>query len=187
MPHHTSLFHLQQIAQYAVLPVLLPVAGRVQAMDHAEIDIVGFQLLQLPVHLALNRVEIGGPAVFTGFVVGPEMDLIEHLAAYRTKRFSCVGKCLCAGCGKIRIVDPLFIGVGKSGNRFLFRRFKDWAGANADHADFIAGLRVYSVLHCFSSCFRVSPKPLGQAAPQFIGQLGIAGTGRHGRRAAALP
>ena len=147
MPHDAALFHAQQIVQHAVAPVLVPVLFGVQAVDKAEVDVVGPQFFELPVHLTFDGLQVGGPAVFARGVVGPEVDLIDHLPAHRGERLPGAAERPRPGGGKVHIVDALFMGIGQRGDGFLFRRVEDRAGAQADHADLLAGFGVDAVFH----------------------------------------
>ena len=151
VPDHPGLFHFQQIIQHPVLLVLGPVRGRVQAVDEAKVDVVRPEGAQLPVHLALDGLQIGGPAVFPGLVVGPEVDLIQHLPPHRGKRLPGVAEGAGPRRGKVYVVDPLLVGIGQGGQGFLFGRFEDGAGPQADHADPVPRFGVYAVFHVVPS------------------------------------
>ena len=147
VPHHAGLLHFQQVVQHAVFLVCLPVPLLVQAVDHAEVDVVGPQLLQLPVHLALDGVQVRGPAVLPALIVGAEVDLIEQLPPHGAEGRPHIGEGPGSGGGEIQVVDPVLIGVGQRGCRLLFRGIKNGAGADANDTDLVPGLGVNSVFH----------------------------------------
>ena len=119
-------------------------------MDKAKVDVIRLEGAQLPVHLALDRLQVGAPAVFPRLVVGPKMDLIQYFPAHLGERLPGVLEGAGPRRGEVHIVDPLLMGIGQGGDSLLFRRFKDGAGAQANDADLVPGLGVYAVFHKYS-------------------------------------
>ena len=75
VPHNALRLELQQIAQDAVSLVVLQIADLIETVHEAEVDIVGFQLLELPRDGFFDAVQRRVPAVFAGGIVRAEMQL----------------------------------------------------------------------------------------------------------------
>ena len=151
VPHHTSFFHLQQIVQHAVFLILFPVSGRIQAVDHAKVNVIGVKLGQLPVYLPFYLVQVCGPPIFPGFIVRPEMDLVKQLASHRGKGQPRIAEGFRPGGGKIHIVDSMFTGIAQCFHCFLLWCFIDGPGSNADHTDLVFCSGMNSIFHSDTS------------------------------------
>ena len=103
------LFHFQKMIQDTVFPVCIPVGFFIQTVDKSVVNIVGAELRKLPVNGFLDLFHIGRPSVFSGCVVGAEMNLIDHVLSVRFKCFAIVGKTSGRSGRQIDIVDSIFI------------------------------------------------------------------------------
>lgn len=68
-------FQLLDVVDGALGDRLFQVGGLIDAVDKAKIDVVCFQLLELPVDRALDLLEVECPAVSAASVVGAKVDL----------------------------------------------------------------------------------------------------------------
>lgn len=75
VPDHALTFQRLDVVQYAALNGLPKIGLLVDTVEKAKVDVVRFQGGELPVNGAFDGVQVGGPAVFSGGVVGPEVDL----------------------------------------------------------------------------------------------------------------
>lgn len=75
-------FISKKIVQRAVFLIILPVRFFIETVDKSIINVISLDFPQLPVYLALDGFQIGCPAIFTGFVIGAKMDLIENFSPY---------------------------------------------------------------------------------------------------------
>ena len=73
-------FQLLDVVDGALGDRLFQVGGLIDAVDKAKIDVVCFQLLELPVDRALDLLEVERPAVSAAAVVGAKVDLESGLS-----------------------------------------------------------------------------------------------------------
>ena len=148
MAHHPRLFLLQQVVQHSVFPVLLPVGGLVQAVDEAVVDVVGLQLLQLPVHRAADRIQIGGPAVASPLAVdGAEVDLVEDLVPDVGQGLAEGGEVHRLGGGQVKVVDPVLHSQPQRLDPLGLPGGGDGAGPHPQGADTVPRAPVDTIFH----------------------------------------
>lgn len=87
------------------------------------------------------------PAILSGFIIGPKVNLVEHFAPHGYKSQSGVTKGFYSGSGKIHKINSLFTSISQRINGFFLRRLKNGARANAYHADPIFRFGMNSVFH----------------------------------------
>ena len=155
--HDALGFQVKQIAQNAVPLVILQIAELIETVHEAEIDIVGFQLLELPCNRFFDAVQRRVPAVFAGGIVRAEMQLQIGILPPSGKRFADAGE---NGGMAAREVDIIDAAVQRKRHRLhdvLHGVFSNDRGPEADHADLLVSvgqLPVFHIIHLIHSIVR---------------------------------
>ena len=168
--HHALPFQLLQVVDGAGLPGLAVVLRLVNAVEEPEVDVVGFQLGQLPVHRPLDGVQIQRPAVFPGEILGTEMDLEKDLVPHAGARngIAVCRKGCRVGRGHVKVVDAVFQRQGDGGLHFPVACLTNGAGPKPQHADLFAAVGQCAVLHPKTSCLypvKIWPRRNSPARP----------------------
>ena len=66
----------------------LQIRDFINAVDKTKINIIGFQILQLPVDGTLNLLQVQGPAIGSGVIIRAEMNLKIYLIPATWASFS---------------------------------------------------------------------------------------------------
>ena len=153
---HALLFQREHIVHYAVFLVCVQILVLVKAVDEAEIDVVGSQMIELPGDGSLDFVQSGRPAVFAAGVVRAEMHLQIDLTANVLERLSVGRKDGCVAARHVEVVHAALAGRAHRFDDLLLGPRADDRRAHADHADFLAAARQCAIVH---SCFLLLKRP----------------------------
>ena len=151
VPNGPLPLELLDIVQNAAVQHRLEIGFLVQAVEEAEVDIVGFQGAQLPVDGALDGVQIRGPAVHPALVVGAEVDLEADLVPRSGHGPAIGGERRRVRRGHVKKVDPLFQRQFHSGLDLILSGGADGAGAQPQNADLLLSVGEFSIFHRISS------------------------------------
>ena len=157
VPHNAFFLQPADVVQHPVGHHLFQVRLLVDAVQESEIDVIGFQRVQLPGDRTLHVLQLGGPAVLPALVVGAEMNLEIDLLPLPGNRLSEGGEGRGVGGRHVKIVDPVFHGHGHDGFDFLFPGHADGAGPQPDDADLFRSVGQFAVFH--NSCPPVFFRP----------------------------
>ena len=116
-------------------------------MNEPVVDVIGAESAEHPVDLFFDDGRIGRPSIFAFFVVGAEMDLVEHFVAHGRKSGGKITESLGVGGCQIGVVDAVCVGILKGFNRLLFGGFRQIRGTDSDDADLIARSPIGPILH----------------------------------------
>ena len=145
--HNALRFQIKQIAQNAVPLIILQIAGLIQTVHEAEVDIIGFQLRQLPCDGFFDAVQRRVPAIFAGGIVRAEMQLHIRVLPPSGKGFADAGENGGVAARKIDIIDAVVQRKRHRLHDVLNGVLSDDGGSEADHADLLVPMGQLPVFH----------------------------------------
>ena len=105
VPHNALRLQVKQIVQNTVSLIILQITDLIQTVHEAKVNIICFQLLQLPCDGFFDAVQRRVPAVFAGGIVRAEMQLYIRVLPPSGKGFADAGENSGVTACKIDIVD----------------------------------------------------------------------------------